>query len=152
MFSAVQLFKFRVILYIILYNISKYEKYVCKNMHLKQILTSIFHLGKTTNSFLYGWLPSVVRYWGALELNWSGLHEGILWERSNQISLYCRPCLSEQDTAQTLLECAVSNWSVFSEKRETHFTAFQHLSTKNQMSACSHLRDKNLADTRTVYI
>ncbi len=148
MFSAVQLFKFRVILYRILYNISKYEKYVYKKMHLKQILTSIFHLGKKTNSFLYGWLFSVVRYWGALELNWSGLHEGILWERSNQISLYCRPCLSEQ----TLLECAVSNWSVFSEKREIHFTAFQHLSTKNQMSACSHLRDKNLADTRIVHI
>ncbi len=44
MFSAVQLFKFRVIVYIILYNISKYEKYVYKKMHLKLILTSIFNI------------------------------------------------------------------------------------------------------------
>lgn len=130
-----------------------------RNVHLKSFSDiSISCFGRKKKCFLWSWLFSVKHYCGTLELNWSSAawgHWCILWKRSNQISFYCRPCLSKQDTAQTPLfsphilrdgMCWLK-LKLFQQKERNKFllyvsTAFLHLSTKNQMSALSH-RDSN---------
>lgn len=127
-------------------------------MPLKPFLTSIFHLWEENKSFSLWltFLSCALRRCFRAELKLGcmrAFYWCILWERSDQISLYCRTCLSKQDTAQTPLfplhilrdgMCWLKLKRFQWKERNTFllyvFTAFLHL------SACSHLRDKNLAE------